>query len=96
MEEQVEAIQKVVDTLVEFGVKYGFQVVGALIVLVIGYIMARWAARAIERAGERKGLNLTLRKFLADISKMVVLVFAAIIAMKKFGISCQATIRAFL
>lgn len=94
MEEQVEAIQKVVDTLVEFGVKYGFQVVGALIVLVIGYIMARWAARAIERAGERKGLNLTLRKFLADISKMVVLVFAAIIAMKKFGISIDPFIAA--
>ena len=41
MEEQVATVGKLVDTLIEFGVKYGFQVLGALIVLVIGYVVAR-------------------------------------------------------
>ena len=94
MEEQVATVGTLVDTLIEFGVKYGFQVLGALIVLVIGYVVARWVAKAVERASERKGLNLTLRKFLADVSKIVIMVFAVIIAMKKFGITIDPLIAA--
>lgn len=94
MEEEIATVQKLIDTLVEFAVKYGFQVVGAVVVLIVGYIAARWVARTVERAGEKKGLNLTLRKFMADVSKIVILVFAAIIAMKKFGVSIDPFIAA--
>jgi len=52
VEEQITAVQKLIDTLIEFFVNYSFQVVGAIIVLVLALsyieIYPVWAARLLD------------------------------------------------
>ena len=60
MKEELEAVEKYMDILIEFAVKYGFQVVYAIIILIIGLIIARWVGNMITRVCEARNLDVTL------------------------------------
>jgi small conductance mechanosensitive channel len=94
MNEEIEAIQKYIDMIIEFGVKYGFQVLAAIIILIIGLIVARWLSNMIVRVCEKRNLDITLSRFLGSAVKMVVLAFVFIIALGKFGITMTPFIAA--
>lgn len=91
MEEQFTALQQFVNTLInaltEFFVHYSFQVVGAIIVFAIGFAVARWVSDLILKMSEKKGLDITLSKFLAGAVRITILAFAVLIALGKFGIT---------
>jgi small conductance mechanosensitive channel len=75
MEEELTAIQKLIDTAIEFCVNYSFQVLGAIIILILGVVASNWVARILLRLFEKKKLDITLSKFLAGMAKILVLVF---------------------
>ena len=87
MSENISTIQKLIETLIQYGVNYGFQVLGALITLLIGLIAGNWISGLFLKFLEKKNLDLTLSQFLATCAKMIVLAFAAIVALGKFGIT---------
>ena len=87
MKEEIETIEKLFDLIIEFTVNYGFQVFGAIVILIIGVIFARWLSKAIIKLCEKRKMDITLSKFLGNFVKILVLVFVVIIAMGKFGIS---------
>ncbi len=87
MEEQITALQKLINTLVEFFVNYSFQVLGALIVLAVGFFIAGWVSRLVLSLCQKKKLDITLSKFIASTAKILVLSFAVMIALGKFGIT---------
>lgn len=87
MEEQVETLRKLIDSLVEFAVAYGFQILGALVFLIIGLKIAGWAARRILQFCARRDLDPTLGAFIANLVRLVVVVLIAIITLGNFGIS---------
>lgn len=94
MEEELTAIQKLIDTAIEFCVNYSFQVLGAIIILILGVVASNWVARILLRLFEKKKLDITLSKFLAGMAKILVLVFAILIALGKFGITIAPFIAA--
>jgi small conductance mechanosensitive channel len=94
MNEELEAIEKYIDMIIEFGVKYGFQVVAAIIILIIGLIVARWLSNMIVRICDKRKLDITLSRFLGCVVKIVVLAFVFIIALGKFGITMAPFIAA--
>lgn len=94
MEEQVKAVGKIFDTVINFLVNYSFQVAGAIVILVIGLIVARYTASLVLRVLERKDLDITLSKFIANIIKIAILAFVFIVALGKFGITVAPLIAA--
>lgn len=87
MQEEIQQFQAIYDTIVEFFVNYSFQLVGALIIILIGMFVASRVARAVLRLCEKKELDITLSRFIASFVKIVIIVGVAIIAMGKIGIS---------
>ena len=87
MQDEIATLQKVYDALVEFIIKYSFQIFGAVIILVIGIKLAGWLGKMVERVCERREIDLTLGRFFGNVTKTLVLVFVIIIAIGKFGIS---------
>jgi len=87
MAESVTTIQKVINTLVEFFINYSFQVVGALIILAVGYFIANWTANLLFKVFEKKKLDITLSKFIIALVRIAILAFAILIALGKFGIT---------
>lgn len=92
--ENLEAARKVIDVLIEFGIKYGFQLIGALAILIAGWLMARWMGRVVTGRLEKRGVDVTLRLFIGNVSKISVFVLAVIVALGNFGISIAPMIAA--
>jgi small conductance mechanosensitive channel len=87
MDKEVTALQKFINTAVEFLTNYSFQVLGAIIVLVVGAWVGKWVEGVVLKLCEKKKLDITLSKFIAGCAKMAVLAFAILIALGKFGIT---------
>ena len=94
MEKQINAVQTLVNKTVEFSVQYSFQVVGALIILIAGVILGKWFSKMTENICQKKKLDITLSKFIASLTKLIVISFAIIIALGKFGITIAPLVAA--
>ncbi len=84
---QVETVSRWVDTLIEFAVTYGFQIVGALFFLFIGLKVAAWAGRKVAGILDAKNVDPTFGRFIGSVIKVVMVVFLVIITLGNFGIS---------
>ncbi|MCM8794358.1 MAG: mechanosensitive ion channel family protein [Candidatus Omnitrophica bacterium] len=93
-EEILAMLQKASDTVVEFLIKYGFQVLGGILILIIGMKLAQWLSRAIVRICEKNNMDVTLTKFMGGVVKILVMVFVILVALEKFGITIAPLIAA--
>lgn len=94
MQDEIKAAQKMVNIIIDFFVNYSFQVVGAIIIFVVGILVARAVASFLMKFFERKEFDVTLSKFAAAAAKVTILGFAIIIALGKFGITIAPFIAA--
>ncbi|MBI9074522.1 MAG: mechanosensitive ion channel family protein [Desulfatibacillum sp.] len=84
--EDVE-LTKVLGLVTDFVVNYSFQILGALIILIVGWLLASWLAKSVTRLCDARNMDPMLSRFLGSVSKILVLVFVVILALDKFGIS---------
>jgi len=66
-------------------IRYGFQLLGALVVLVGGALLARWVGRATGRWLETRTMEPPVRALIVRAVRVVVLAFAMVVALDKFG-----------
>ena len=86
MEEELQQAQQVYDLIVNYLVTYSFQILAAIIIMILGTMVARKASSFLENFMVKKGLDVTLSHFTASFLKIVIITFAAIIALGKLGI----------
>jgi small conductance mechanosensitive channel len=66
---------------------YGLKVIGAIIILIVGWIVANITYKAIHRAGVRaRRIDQTITTFAASGAKYVVIIFTLVAVMGSFGI----------
>jgi small conductance mechanosensitive channel len=94
MAEEIDTLRNLLETLISFGVAYGFQILGALLILVGGFWLARRVGEFVRRRCEQHQLDVTLSRFFPNVARVVVLSFAVVIALGKFGITISPLIAA--
>lgn len=94
MEKQFAMLNTIADRAITYIVDYSFQVIGATIILIAGFLLGNWMAAAVARVCEKRGLDITLRHFLSSFAKVLVIAFAVIMALSKFGITIAPFIAA--
>jgi len=87
MEKELEDMQKFYDIIIEFFVNYSFQIVGAIIILIIGFYVAKKVSSLIEKICLSKNMDVTLTKFIAMGIKVAIIAGVSIIAVGKIGIT---------
>ncbi len=87
MNEELKAVEALLEKLIEFSVAYGFQLLGAVIVLLIGLKIASWIGGKVSGLCLKKELDQTLSLFIGNIVKIVIIAFVIIITLGNFGIS---------
>lgn len=87
MNTEIKDFQKIYDQIAEFFVNYSFQLVGALIILLIGLFIAGRVGRTVQGLCERNRIDVTLSRFLGNVAKIAVIMVVAIICLGKIGIS---------
>ena len=70
---------------VDLLIRYGFQVLGAIVILAVGLLLARWVGAGLARALERRALEPPVRVLMVRVVKVVVLIFTLVVALDKFG-----------
>src|SRR5881628_3466812 len=71
--------------ILDLAIRYGFQVLGALVILGGGILLAWWVGSMTDRPLQRWALEPPLRKLIVRVVRMVVLLFAMVVALDKFG-----------
>lgn len=94
MDQEIETLKRLSDQLLEFGVQYGVQVFGALVILLIGVIVSRWVGRVIGDFLEKKNIDVTLTRFLSNTARIGVFAMFLIVSLGKFGITLGPLIAA--
>lgn len=79
--------------MMELVTAYAFDVVGALIVLVAGWILAAWAGRYTRAAAERtQRIDATLVPFLSNTIRYVILAVVIVAVLGQFGVETASII----
>jgi small conductance mechanosensitive channel len=73
------------DLILDLAIRYGFQVLGAFVILGAGFAAAWWVGNAVERPLTRMALEPPMRRLMVRVVRVVVLLFALVIALDKFG-----------
>lgn len=87
MEKEFENIQKFYNIIIEFFVNYSFQLIGAIIIFILGWYVASKVSQAIRKVCEKNELDITLTKFIVNIVKFAIIIGVAIVAVGKLGIT---------
>ena len=78
--------------LKDFTVNYGIKVVGAIVVLIVGRIVAGIARNIIEKVLERSKTDKSIRTFVASLAYYAVIVFAVMSALGSFGVETASLV----
>ena len=92
--QELRQLQVVYDTIVNFFLTYSFQLLGALIILLIGMVIAGRVSKMVLRLCESKNLDITLSRFLANATKIFIIIMVAVICLNKIGISITPLVAA--
>ncbi len=74
------------DTVVDFLIRYGFQIVGALIILAIGALIARWIGKLTGNWLEKQQLEPPICTLVVRVVRLIVFALAVVLALDKFGV----------
>jgi small conductance mechanosensitive channel len=94
LKNEIDQMAQVYQIVIDFFTNYSFQLVGAFIIFVAGYILAGKISGVLLRVCERHQLDVTLSRFIANSSRMLIVIMIAIIALGKLGISVTPFIAA--
>ena len=75
-------LQNVVVTL---AVRYGLQVLGAIVVLVVGLIAGRWLGGVVDQRLQGRAMEPPMRVLLVRVLRIVVMLFAVLVALDQVG-----------
>src|SRR5262249_23733046 len=75
------------ELLMEIMTRYGLQVLGALAILVIGLLVARWLGGLADQRFQKSQMEPPMRILLVRVIKIIVLILAVVVALDKFGFS---------
>ncbi len=87
MAEELQQAQEIYELIMTYLVTYGFQVLGAIIILLIGIFVAGKVATMLNNFMLGKNIDITLSKFTASTVKAIIIVMIAIMALGQLGIS---------
>lgn len=74
------------DRIVDWVVTYGGQLLGAVVILIVGYVLARISRRLVSRLLKRAETPPVITSFVSRVSFIAILVFAVIASLAKFGV----------
>ncbi|TYR32775.1 mechanosensitive ion channel [Mesorhizobium microcysteis] len=93
--EMVDAGQAAIQQASQLAVTYSFSFIGAIILLVAGYIVSNVVERSIYAGlGRFRGFDETLRKFFSKVARYALLVLVGVTVLAQFGVQTASIIAA--
>ncbi|WOH39238.1 mechanosensitive ion channel family protein [Thalassotalea fonticola] len=87
IKEELDLVNQFYEIAIEFFANYTFQLIGAFLIFLIGYFIAGKVSQWVLKLCERHKLDVTLSRFIASATKMILVLLITIVALGKLGIS---------
>lgn len=91
-----ETVQQAVgvapDRLMQLAETYGIPVIKAIVILIIGWIIAGWLSKLASTACRKANLDETLARFLGNIVRWFVIAAVAITCLASFGVQVASLV----
>ena len=71
---------------VDLLIKYGLQVLGAIVILGVGLLLARWVGNLVQKGLQRQDMEPPIRTLLVRFVKVLVIAFTLVVALDTFGV----------
>ena len=84
--EELQLATEAYTLIVTYLVTYSFQIVAAIIIIAIGFILGRKGNTLVLALCEKQSLDLTISRFFASCARIAIIVSAFVIALPKLGI----------
>ena len=79
-------MDEIKSTVFKFLTEYGFQIIGALIIMTAGALVARWLGRVADQWFEKKLVEPPIRMLAGRVIRLLVFGMAAVLALEKCGV----------
>jgi small conductance mechanosensitive channel len=86
MNSQLDPLAHAKDTLVDLAIRFGPKLLVAILIMTVGFVMAGWVARMVDRGLNRLDLEPPVRQLLTRVTRVVVVVLFAIMALQNLGV----------
>ncbi|BFM07078.1 mechanosensitive ion channel family protein [Halioxenophilus aromaticivorans] len=91
---EVEKLSALYDLIIEFLVTYSFQLLGAVIVLIIGLFIAGRLSKRVEKLLLARKFDVTLSRFIANMLRVAIVIMVAVIVLNKLGVNITPMVAA--
>src|SRR5208282_622909 len=82
----IDAIGRIETKVVDFLTDYGFQIIGALIILTIGLVIAWWIGRALRQWLEKKNVEPPIIMLAVRVVRLLIFLVALLQALEKLSV----------
>ena len=86
MNNQLDPLAHAKDTLVDLAIRFGPKLLVAILIMTVGFVVAGWIARMVDRGLNRLDLEPPVRQLLTRVTRVVVVVLFAIMALQNLGV----------
>src|SRR5215510_10765947 len=86
MDEQLESVAQIKNTLIDLSIRFGPKLLVALTILGVGFFVGRWLGGVTDRMLERLHLDLPVRQLLVRVVRILVLGLFLIMALQNLGV----------
>lgn len=87
MNQELHYVQQFYELSIEFLTNYSFQIIGALIIVTIGWFLSKYIYNVLIRFFNTHAFDITLGKFAANVVRILIFGAMFIVAIGKLGIS---------
>jgi len=87
MEQEIQQFTAVYTQITSFLVNYSFQIIGAIIVVLAGTLVANKIRDVVLKLCRRRAIDITLSGFIANTIRLILIAMVTIIALGKLGVS---------
>jgi len=78
---------EMVDQVIQIATNYGVDIIGALVILIVGWIAAGWAGRTTEKAlGKSNKIDTMLQRFFGSMVRYAIIIFTVLATLQQFGV----------
>ncbi len=89
----MENIENIDEIVAEVIIPYGLNIVGAIVILIIGWLIAGWASKRVRKACDKsERIDMTLTPILSQTVKVVILLVTVIAVLNRFGVETTSLV----
>ena len=94
LDKELAQLQSAYNLITEFLVQYSFQLIGALLIFLLGLWVASKAANFVANQFEKHNIDITLSNFTSNLVRIIIIIMVAVICLGKLGISVTPMVAA--